>query len=155
MYDIIYHVFCILYDIITGELVWRKEEIIMSTSTVLTSALERRRRELGMSRAVVARRSGLSLPTVQRILSGGGETAAFVNVLAIANALGIRLEVRAEDADEILERQAREKARHLVALVQGSAGLEGQAVDERSLKQMERRTVHELRAGSKRRLWGD
>jgi hypothetical protein len=38
-------------------------------------------------------------------------------------------------------------------MVQGTSGLEAQAVDREALEQMIRRTTHELLAGPKRRLW--
>jgi hypothetical protein len=57
------------------------------------------------------------------------------------------------DADEFLERRAREKAEGLVGMVQGSAALEGQGLDEVVRERMIQRTVHELLAGSRRKLW--
>jgi transcriptional regulator with XRE-family HTH domain len=105
-----------------------------------------------MSYAVVAERSGVSLATVHRVLAG--HDASISNLLAIARALGLGLECRAEaDVETLLEQQARRKAERLVGMVQGSAALEGQAVDPQTREQMVRQTVHELLAGSKRKLW--
>ncbi len=59
------------------------------------------------------------------------------------------------DARDLKREQAERKARKLVSLVQGTSGLEGQAVDGQTLESMVERTTHELLAGSNRRLWSD
>jgi len=38
-------------------------------------------------------------------------------------------------------------------MVQGTSALESQAVDSETYRQMVRQTMHELMAGSRRRLW--
>jgi transcriptional regulator with XRE-family HTH domain len=116
--------------------------------------LEIIRRKLGMSRAILARRSGVSLPTVTRILSGKDTSAHYRNVLAIAVALGVDFRIDV-DVEKVRERQARKKARRLVGDVQGTSALEGQAVDRKTYLEMVRRTCHELLAGPRRRLWGE
>ncbi len=126
----------------------------MASLSDMVRFLNRRRRELGVTYAALAQRSGLSVPTVRRILAGGGESASLSSVLAIARVLGVGLTFSAEsDADQFLERQAREKAERLVGMVHASCALEGQGMDEDTREQMVRRTVHELLAGSKRKLW--
>ncbi len=55
----------------------------------LSDRLNQRRQELGLIVETLAKRSGVSRPTVQRILSGSNPTASFANVLAIAEALGL------------------------------------------------------------------
>jgi transcriptional regulator with XRE-family HTH domain len=128
----------------------------MADSIVLLSDLDKRRRELGLSYDLLSKRCGVSRPTVQRILSGRHPTASFSNVIAIAEALGLALRFGSQVAVPKMKReQARKKARKLVALVQGTSGLEGQAVDRESLDAMVEQTTHELLAGSKRKLWGD
>jgi transcriptional regulator with XRE-family HTH domain len=122
--------------------------------TVPFNPLAVRRRQLGMSVAALAARSGVPVSTVKRVLNGGLEKASFENVVRIASALGLRLDFRpAEDALAMQRREAERKARRIVRLVQGTSALEAQAVDEKSLSEMRQRTVHELMAGSKRRLW--
>jgi transcriptional regulator with XRE-family HTH domain len=107
-----------------------------------------------MAMGALARKSGLSLRTVARILSGAHANASWANVTALADALGVAVELRAvADAEDLREQQARQKAEHLVRMVQGTSALEGQAVDAENLAQMKRRTVHELLAGSDRKLW--
>lgn len=121
----------------------------------LLQALEKRRRELGMSRPVLAHRSRVSLPTVNRIMSKHHESASFAHVAAIAQALGLELTFCAKDrSEELRRRQARNKAKHLVGLVQGTSGLEGQAVDQEVFESMVDRTMDQL-LRSKRRLWSE
>jgi transcriptional regulator with XRE-family HTH domain len=118
--------------------------------------LERRRRELGMTYVTVATRSGVSLPTVQRILSGDRHNSSFANVMAIAHALDMTIKFQSQiPTDELREKQAAKRARQLVGLVQGTSGLEGQAIDKNTFEKMVRQTVHELLAGSQRKLWAD
>ncbi len=125
----------------------------MAFFSELVRFLDRRRHQLGVTYQALAERSGVSLPTVHRILGGGQQSARLSTVLAIARVLGVRLNFDAEsDVDDLLERQARQKAERLVGMVQGSAALEGQGLDDDTRERMVRRTVHELRAGSKRKL---
>ena len=114
--------------------------------------LDDRRAALGMSYADLARRSGVSLMTVRRILGGAGGTIA--NVDALAESLGVRIElVPIESEQQVKLKQAREKARKLVALVQGTSALEAQAVGDQAIDDMIEQTTHELMAGSSRRVW--
>lgn len=116
--------------------------------------LERRRHDLQMSFATLATRSGVSMPTVVRILSGRHAAPALDNVAAIAAALGLTIEFAAtESAERMRMRQAKDKAAALVGMVQGTSGLEGQGLDAPTLRQLRRRTERELLAGSKRNLW--
>jgi transcriptional regulator with XRE-family HTH domain len=122
----------------------------------LLLALDQRRRDLGLSYDLLSKRCGVSRPTVQRILSGRQEAASFSNILAIAESLGLALRLDSDVAPPELRReQAERKARKLVALVQGTSGLEGQAVDRETVESMVERTTDELLAGSKRRLWSE
>ncbi len=118
--------------------------------------LDARRKKLGMSRAIVAKRSGVPMTTVQRILSAGEPRPGLSNVLAIAEVLGVPLSFDVSSGiDELRERQARQKAERLVKMVQATSGLEGQAVDAETVERMVRQTAHELLAGPTRRLWDD
>ena len=126
----------------------------MTNHLPLFEKLERRRRELGLSQSVLAERSGVSMPTVQRILSDHSLAASFENTVAIAQALGMQLDaVPIFPAHEILEQQARKKAERLVGMVQGTSALEAQAVSTQHIGQMVKKTIQELLAGSRRRLW--
>lgn len=118
--------------------------------------LEERRHELGMSMSALAKRSGVSLPSVQRILSGGHATASFESVVAISNALGIDIEIKqATSAREFVQQSAMEKARRLVSTVQATSGLEGQAVTGDKIDELTETAMHSLMAGSRRKLWTD
>ena len=128
----------------------------MTNHKPLFEKLESRRRELGLSQSALAERSGVSLPTVQRILSGHNSAASFENAVGIAQAMGMQMDVvPIFPAQEILEQQARKKAERLVGMVQGTSALETQAVSSWHLGQMINKTVHELLAGSRRRLWAE
>ena len=109
-----------------------------------------------MSMAALAKRSGVSLPTVTRILSGHHSTANFESIVAISNALGIAVEPKEEkSAYDFVREGALEKARRLVRLVQGTSGLEGQAVDAAKIDELIDTALCKLMTGSKRRLWMD
>lgn len=114
--------------------------------------LQRRRHQLGMPYEILAKRSGVSVPTLKRMLSG--HDTSISSVCAVAAAMGLEMRLHSQvSALQMQETQARSKAKELVAMVQGTSGLEGQAVDKEKLDEMIRRTVHELMAGSKQRLW--
>jgi hypothetical protein len=114
----------------------------------------------------LAARSGLSLPTVFRVLSGKLDLShsRLDKVMALAAALemsfhfdpgkGLRFTPK-RAARSVLSSIARLKAARIVATVQATSGLEHQAVDEETRRQMEERTFHELLAGSPRRIWSD
>ena len=126
----------------------------MAFRSAIIHDLNKRRRRLGMSRADVARLSGVSVPTVQRILGKQDHDATLSNLLAIAEALGLGLDIRPDAKVAALrEQQARRKAERLVGMVQGSSALEGQAVDQETYERMVKQTVHELLAGPSRKLW--
>jgi transcriptional regulator with XRE-family HTH domain len=128
----------------------------MQNVASLLMALDQRRRDLGLSYDLLSKRCGVSRPTVQRILSGRQAAASLSNVLAIAESLGLALRFDSEVAPRELKReQAERKAKRLVALVQGTSGLEGQAVDPETVASMIERTTDDLLAGSKRRLWSE
>ena len=76
--------------------------------------------------------------------------------MTIAESLGLRLLFDSKvDTRDLKREQEERKARKLVALVQGTSGLEGQMVDEKDIESMVEQTTHELLAGSKRRLWSE
>jgi transcriptional regulator with XRE-family HTH domain len=115
--------------------------------------LNARRQALGMSHAALAQRSGVSEPTVKRILSDRAPNASFASVTSIAQALGMSLDLAEQDPDELCRQQARRKAEHIARMVQGTSALENQAVDDRTYRRLVERSYHELLAGPRRRLW--
>jgi transcriptional regulator with XRE-family HTH domain len=119
-----------------------------------TIKLEKRRQELGMTFEVLSKRSGVAISTVKAIFKKGVENATFAKVKAIADALGLELEFSCEvDSYSLLHQQAERKARRLVRMVQATSGLESQAIDKSQLELMVLELVHQLMAGSKRKLW--
>jgi transcriptional regulator with XRE-family HTH domain len=120
----------------------------------IAAKMEGRRKALGLSRQVLSRRSGVSLPTVNRILGGGLENSTFANITSIANALGMDIEIKNTiDEQGMAEQQAQAKAESIARMVQGTSALESQAVDNETYKQIILQTCHELMAGPRRRLW--
>ena len=114
-----------------------------------------------MSKVDLARRSGVSLPTLHRLFSAREQRPRADTLAALAVALGVELRLSAslqlheiEDVFSFREQQARKKARHLTKLVCGTMALEAEALDARALFGMEEQCVHELLAGPARRLWG-
>ena len=128
----------------------------MATSLPMpVDRLKHRREALGMSHATVAARSGVSEPTVKRILGGQLAEASFANVVAVAEALGMTVGLGETDAEELCRQQARRKAERIARLVQGTSALESQAVDRAAYERLVERSFHELMAGSRRRLWAE
>lgn len=131
------------------------DTVTAMTATISAERLNSRRVSLGMSYSVVAARSGVSEPTVKRILGGHMAAASFANVVAVAEALGASVGVDEVAPDELCRRQARRKAEQVARLVQGTSALESQAVDASTYSQLLERSYHQLMAGSRRRLWSE
>ena len=123
-------------------------------------ALEKRRAALQMSKVALAVRAQVSVPTVNRILSGKQPDVSVSSLNRIAKALGV--EVRLTGTTEFREvqpalefrlQQAHTKAQKLIDLLQGTMALEAQGVNAEHASQMVDKTVVEL-LGSPRKLWG-
>ena len=120
-----------------------------------TGKLDKRRQELGMTFEALSKRSEVPVSTLKAIFKKGVEHATFANVAAIADALGVNIEFANKvDSYEMLHQQAVKKARELVGMVQGTSGLESQAVGQKQIEKMTLQLVHQLMAGSRRKLWG-
>src|SRR4051812_32265663 len=129
---------------------------VENLSTTLFRYLEKRRKDLGMTHAEVARRSGVGMRTVQRLLSGGSDDATLGTIAAIAGALGVtELRPEAPPAYELRRRVAERKAERLTSMVQATSALESQAVDEEVRREIKERMVAELLAGPRKHLWDD
>lgn len=126
----------------------------MTQTRNILNMLGQRRRALAMPYDELQRRSGVSTSTLKRVLRGE-VTVSFATVASVADSLGVDLgTTHAQDVTAMRERQARVKARKLIALVQGTSALEGQAVDESDRRLMEQKTAAQLLAGSGLKLWG-
>lgn len=123
------------------------------TQSILIDGLAKRRRVLGMSYAALSERSGVSEPTVKRVLGGRAVGASYGTIEKIAAALGASLELREVDSEQFRADQAHRKSTRLAAMVQGTSSLEGQGIDKRTYQRLVERSCHELLAGSRRRLW--
>jgi len=117
--------------------------------------LDRRRRELRMPLRVLAKRSGVSLSTAQRVLEGS-TNARLGTILALAETLGaepLRGFKFSKSAEAMQREEARAKADRLAGLAQGTAALEGQAVPPGVRLRVRRRIAYKLLAGPPVRLW--
>jgi transcriptional regulator with XRE-family HTH domain len=128
----------------------------------ILSQLDSRRARLGMSKADLARRAGVSIPTTRRLLSGRVRRPRTDALTALAAALGVEVRVsgtpcvvETTTVPAFRETQARAKARRLARLVQGTMALEAAAVGADTLHEIEEENVHALLAGPARRLWGE
>lgn len=114
-----------------------------------------RRKELGMTYAVLAQRSGVSEPTVKRIVGRRGESASFANVVAVATALGLSIRFEEQSAERVRRDQANRKAGRLVGMVQATSALESQALEESVRRRLVKASANRLLSGSNRRLWSE
>ena len=122
-------------------------------ATHLLNLLNSRRKSLGMTVDALAGLCGKSPSTVERALAGN-QSVGLDTVAAIAQALGAELSLLVKvEADELLKDRATQKAKKLVGFVQSTSALEGQGVSREIFGSMVDRTVHQLMAGSKRKLW--
>ena len=132
------------------------------TTIELTGRLDRRRHEIGMTKKELAVRARIPIATLNRILSGQEKRLALDKVRALAGALGVVIHLGStitleepKSPFELRETQATRKAEHVVRMVQGTMGLEAQAVGSDDLKAMVEQTKCELLAGSRRKLWSE
>jgi transcriptional regulator with XRE-family HTH domain len=138
-------------------------KVIVSKSNLPNLAkLDLRRRKLGMSRPVLARRSGVSIARVHAILRGAEQNPRLSTLHALAQALGVAVSVGSEggirevkSVGEMRRERAIEKAKRIAGSVQATMGLEAQAVDQPTLDSLTEQMLHKLLAGPNRRLWAD
>jgi transcriptional regulator with XRE-family HTH domain len=127
----------------------RKENVLM-----LLRQLESRRKELGMTKQALSQRTGLGSRTVQRVLSGRDAGTTLDTILAIAEALRVKLEPKTAPVYRVKQEQALKKASKLAAMVQGTSALEAQAVPRGELREIKQEIAAKLISGSGRQLWG-
>jgi transcriptional regulator with XRE-family HTH domain len=120
----------------------------------ILDTLQAQRSALQMPYGVLARRAGLSLSTVQRAMNG--DLGRIETLLSLAAALGVRLGVmsRASPA-RLRNEQAANQARRLARFAQGNSAMEGQGVDEGTVREVGDRIKERLLGGPARRLWGE
>jgi transcriptional regulator with XRE-family HTH domain len=137
-------------------------KLLESNSIPRLAQLDLRRRRLGMSRPVLARRSGVSIARVHEILGGHVRNPRLATIHALARALGVCVSVGSEagireavTADEMRRQRAFDKSERLAGGVQASMGLEAQAVAAAERASLVERLAYKLLAGPNRRLWED
>jgi len=119
----------------------------------LLESLKERRKALRMPFAALAQRAQLPLSTVKRLLSKNPRSPLFVHVAALAGALGAPLRFDPIPVDQMIADQARKHARRLVGMVQGTMGLEHQAVSADVLSSLAEESAERLRKGPRKKLW--
>jgi hypothetical protein len=93
---------------------------------------------------------------VQRILSGEEMNPGFSTVASLARELGVGVHFEDDvDIRTIRRRQAEKKAERILAIVQGNSALEAQSMSRETMRDLREQTIHELLAGSDRKLWAD
>jgi transcriptional regulator with XRE-family HTH domain len=132
------------------------------TSIELLGRLERRRHDIGMTKKQLSDRARIPIATLNRILSGAERRLAIDKIGAIAGALGVTIHLGAtmkleedESAFELRKKQAKRKATRVVRMVQGTMGLEAQAVGSNDLHDMVEQTTCAMLAGPGRKLWSE
>ena len=96
----------------------------MNASLPYIIALEKRRKLLGMTKSTLAVRAGVSLPTVNRTMSGSERSPTLPTILAIATALGLNLKLEAaQEPEDFRPAQAKAKATRIVKMVQSTMAL--------------------------------
>jgi transcriptional regulator with XRE-family HTH domain len=132
------------------------------TSIELLDRLDRRREDIGMSKKQLATRARIPIATLNRVLSGKEKRLAIDKIGALAGALGVVVHVGStmaleelESPFELCQKEAKRKAARVVRMVQGTMGLEAQALDANDVKDMVEQTTCELMAGSRRKLWSE
>jgi transcriptional regulator with XRE-family HTH domain len=147
----------VAFRLVAATIVKERRWIAMTDTTLqsILRNLNARRKELGMTWDILAKRSGLSRATAIRLLSGDHTGAGFLHIVAVAEALGVEVKFTEVGVEDFVEQQVDRQARRLVGMVQGTMGLEAQGVNEEAASQMVKKTRHELLAGKRKQLWYD
>ena len=119
----------------------------------MVNQLKSQKKYLGMTYETISERSGVSVASVKRIVSGQLSSAQFEHVLSVAETLGVHFKPEMENAEIMKREQAREKAEELVALTRGNSALEGQSISDSAFQRMIEKTVNDLLAGPHKALW--
>lgn len=127
----------------------------MTARTVsdILNALQKQRSELRMPYGVLAKRSGLSLSTVQRAMTGN--PGRIETLLSLAGVLGVQLDITVKKPRTLRDEQATNKAHKLASFTQGNSAMEGQGVPQDTVQEVVQNIKDRLLAGTNRRLWGE
>lgn len=110
--------------------------------------LEKRRKELIMGRAELAKLCGMSAARVHTVL----DNFEYLNDICIVLGLDIKIK-EIMSGYQFRKQRAEAKATNIISMIQGSSQLENQGVEAQTLREMEAQTVHELMAGPGNQLW--
>jgi DNA-binding XRE family transcriptional regulator len=122
----------------------------------IARTMSHRRDRLGISQACLARMVGLSTQTVRRFFAGHHGAASFETACKLAHVLGLSITVEETvTAEQIIARQATQRARHLAAMVQGTSSLEARGLSAPQLAVVEQQLMRDLLKGSRSRLWDE
>jgi len=120
----------------------------------IANFLEKRREHLGISQARLAELAEVSLPTVQRFLSGNAMNISFDTVRRIANVLGTDIRIQEQKSErQLLQEKAMEKAQRLTAIVSGTSALESQGLTTTSSAVVRDTLYNDLLSGAKSKIW--
>jgi len=120
----------------------------------LIKLLSYRRMLAGLTTAEIARRTGISQPTVYRILSGQSQHVQLDHIIKIGRLLGCSLQWDAVLSEEdLITAQADRKAEKAVRMLQGTSGLEGQGLSPKELDRIRKKTKRKILSGSDRKIW--
>lgn len=110
--------------------------------------------ELGMSYRVIAERSGVSIATVKRFLSGDNSNTDFMNVVNIAQAMGMNLNIIEEiSPQKMREDQIHNRTMQAVVASAATNALEGQGPDLAGKQLMFGSLMKEYSSKSPNALW--
>ncbi|MCP4378487.1 MAG: helix-turn-helix transcriptional regulator [bacterium] len=127
--------------------------MIAKTVSDILDTLRKQRNELQMPYGVLAQRSGLSLSTVQRAMTGN--SGRIDTLLSLAGALGVRLNITVTPPRKLRNEQANNQAHKLAGFAQGNSAMEGQGVPQGTLREVQQNLKDRLLVGTNRRLWGE
>jgi hypothetical protein len=102
---------------------------------------------------VLVKKSGLSRATVCRLLKGDHSKVTIPNLEALLKALAVEVTVNPVPASVAVKRQAERQARKVVEMVQGTMGLEAQAVDAEGVMALVESSCQRLLNGPRKKLW--
>ena len=122
----------------------------------IINILAERKLKLGMSEALIAERASLSQPTVHRILSGKHHNAAWNDIIAIAEVLGLvsgSLKFEFQPIEDMLDNQATMLATAIVGINQATNQLEGQGLAPDEKEKLIYQSKLKLLTGPRGYLW--
>ena len=113
--------------------------------------IQKRIQQLAIPNSELAKRSRLDCATVERVLSTP-ISVPFEQLVSVGASIGLNFKGASRPVRNVLRTAVLMKARYLVRLVQGTAALESQAVDQNARRELTKLAIRELSADRKR-IW--